>query len=281
RPPPTPPLPSFPTRRSSDLDTINVGNGNLDNLPGAVAVNGETGTDRIVINDGVATFSDTYTITSTTVSRILFGGLTYGTAEQLVLNAETGSNLININSTLSSTPVTVNAGAGDDTINAGNGNLANLPGAVAVNGDAGTDLINVNDGSSASANTYAVTSAGVTRGGFGGLTYGTAEQLVLNGGLGGNTVNVQSTPATTPVTVNAGAGNDPINVGSGSPPPGSSTINGLLGALMVNGQGGTDLLNVNDQSNAPDPARVYTVTATSVSRSGPPNAVAPITYGTI
>src|SRR5262249_46586941 len=186
RPPPTPPLPSFPTRRSSDLDTINVGNGNLDNLPGAVAVNGETGTDRIVINDGVATFSDTYTITSTTVSRIFFGGLTYGTAELLVLNAETGSNLININSTLSSTPVTVNAGAGNDTINVGNGNLDNLPGAVAVNGETGTDRIVINDGVATFSDTYTITSTTVSRILFGGLTYGTAELLRPNAHTAGN-----------------------------------------------------------------------------------------------
>src|SRR2546425_1096705 len=68
----------------------------------------------------------------------------------------------------------------------------------------------------------------------------------MNGGSGGNTVNVESTQATTPVTVNAGAGNDTINVGSNPVTPANSTLAGIQGNLTVNGQAGTDTLNIND-----------------------------------
>ena len=36
--------------------------------------------------------------------RVIFGGLTYSSIEGLTLNAETGNNLININSTASGVP---------------------------------------------------------------------------------------------------------------------------------------------------------------------------------
>ena len=71
--------------------------------------------------------------------------------------------------------------------------------------------------------------------------------LILNGGgSGGNTFTVQATPSGVPVTINAGAGDDVVNVGSAA-----NSIDNLLGALTVNGQGGNNILNINDQGNLP------------------------------
>ena len=61
-------------------DIINVGNpglaNGLDNLQGPVTVNG-SGSDFVNVDDQDAVFSDTYNITSSTLTRIIFGGLTY------------------------------------------------------------------------------------------------------------------------------------------------------------------------------------------------------------
>ena len=84
--------------------------------PGAVTVNGG-GSDHINVNDQDAGFSDTYDITSSKLSRIIFGGLTYSGISGLTLNAETGNNTINIHST--SAPVTIKDDAGSDTFNVG------------------------------------------------------------------------------------------------------------------------------------------------------------------
>ena len=238
-------------------DTINVGNGNLDNLPGAVTVNGQGGVDTVNVNDQTAPFSDTYTITSTTLSRIIFGGLSYSGIEGLTLNAETGNNTININSTAFGVPVTVNAGLGNDTINVGNGNLDNLPGAVTVNGQGGVDTVNVNDQTAPFSDTYTITSTTLSRIIFGGLTYSGIEGLTLNAETGNNTININSTAFGVPVTVNAGLGNDTINVGNGN-------LDNLPGAVTVNGQGGVDTVNVNDQT-APF-SDTYTITNTTLSR---------------
>src|SRR5262249_55410909 len=73
-----------------------------------------------------------------------------------------------------------------------------------------------------------------------------------------------------PLTVNTGAGNDIINVGSTS-----NTINGIQGALTVNGQADTDTLIINDQGSLLP--NVYTQTATTLTRS----AAATITFSGI
>ena len=182
------------------------------------------------VNDDKASFSDTYTITSTTLSRIIFGGLSYSGIEGLTLNAETGNNTINIHSTAFGVPVTVNAGPGNDTINVGtgkpdniagavtvnagpgndtinvgNGNLDNLPGAVTVNGQGGIDTVNVNDTAPFS-DTYTITNTTLSRIIFGGLTYSGIENFVLNAETGFNVFNVFGTPLTMTTTINKNGG---------------------------------------------------------------------------
>ena len=98
--------------------------GGLDNLPGPIVVHGGgSGSDEVTLDDSSADFNDTYTLTSTTVSRIVFGGLTYdGNIGTLSLDAENtlvtnGDNTININSTANSVTTNVSGQGGNDTIN--------------------------------------------------------------------------------------------------------------------------------------------------------------------
>jgi hypothetical protein len=97
--------------------------GGLDNLPGPVVVNGgASGTDAVTLDDSSADRNDDYTITDTTVSRPVFGGLTYDSIGILTLNAENnlgtnGNNTININSTANGIATNVNGQGGVDTIN--------------------------------------------------------------------------------------------------------------------------------------------------------------------
>ncbi len=243
-------------------DAINVGGGNLDGLPAAVIVNGQAGTDTVSVNSQGEPFSDTFTVTSSSLTRPFFGGLTYGTIEGLTLNAESGDNTININSTAAGVPLTVNAGPGNDTINVGNGNLNSLKGAVTVNGQDGTDTVYVNDQANASGDTYTISYLSLARPFFGGLSYGfTNEGLVLNAESGNNTINIRSSHSDTPLTVNAGAGNDTINVGGGDLFP-------LAGAVRVNGQGGTDTVNVNDQLSFSSDTYTVTPNPASLRRAG-------------
>src|SRR5262249_34127046 len=157
-------------------------------------------------------FADTYTITNTSLTRPFFGGLTYGTIESLTLNAENGDNTINVAATATGTPVTINAGGGNDGINLGTG-LFRLFGLLApgtVNRQAGSDTLTLIDENVTVSSFYTVTSTTVTRQSFGGLTYGTIENLTLNAGLAPDIINVTGTAPGTAVTVNAGGGDDII-----------------------------------------------------------------------
>src|SRR5205085_8758350 len=58
-------------------DTINVGNGKIGRAWGRESVDGGNNTDAVNVIDNSATFSDTYTITSTTLTRAGFDGQSY------------------------------------------------------------------------------------------------------------------------------------------------------------------------------------------------------------
>src|SRR5262249_7593042 len=115
---------------------------------------------------------------------------------------------------------------------------------------------------------YTVRSSSVQVPGSSPINYTGVSALTLTTAAGSTTVNVLGTPSGSSVTVNAGAFADFINVGN------AGTLNGLFGSLTVNGNGGTDLLTVNDQGTV-TPFN-YTLTATTVQRGG-----ASVTYGTV
>jgi Ca2+-binding RTX toxin-like protein len=234
-------------------DTITIGNGNLDFLPYAVSVDGQGGTDKVTVNDQTAPYSDAYTITGTTVSRIYFGGLTYGGIEGLTLTAEAGNNSITINSTAWGVPVTVNAGLGNDTVTVGNGNLDLLPGAVIVNGQGGTDKVTVNDQTAPYSDAYTITGTTVSRIYFGGLTYSGIEGLLLTAETGNNSITILTSALDIPVAVYGDAGNDSILGGTGNDTiyggEGDDQLFGGDGNDVLNGGGGNDFLDGGEGSD--------------------------------
>lgn len=189
-------------------NTIQLGSGDLSKLPGGVTVTGQGGTDRVFVNDQSVASSNNYTITDSIVGRVSFGGLTYSGIQSLTLNADPGGNTINVTGTASGIPVTINAGGNNNTINVGNGDLSRLAGAVSVNDQGNGDRVNINDQSASSSNAYTITSSTVSRGFFGGLTYGKIVGLILNAESGNNTISVVSTAPGASVRLNGGAGND-------------------------------------------------------------------------
>ena len=91
----------------------------LDNLPGAVVIHGGSAlNDVVTLDDSTSIFNDTYTVTSTTVGRAVFGGLTYdNNIGTLNLKGESGSNTINVNSTANNVTTNIDGQGGNDTIN--------------------------------------------------------------------------------------------------------------------------------------------------------------------
>src|SRR5262249_9075461 len=90
-------------------------NGNLDNLDGALTVNGGAGVDALNINDQNNPFNDTFTIAATSVDRPFAAPITYGTVENVTVNAGAGDNTFAVLATPAAS-MTLNAGAGNDTI---------------------------------------------------------------------------------------------------------------------------------------------------------------------
>lgn len=240
-------------------DTISIGNlaNSLDDIQGPVTVNGQAPPvgEAFHVNDQGDADAHTYEITSGKVSRSGAADITYATVESLTLNSGLAANTVNVRSSLATTPITVNGGPSADTINVGNlaDSLDDLAGTLTVNGNAPAagDALNVNDQGDASANDFVITSTTVNRLGAAQINYATVESLTVNGGLGGNTINVQSTLATTAVVVNAGAGDDDIRVDSNGGPldPPDGTVDLVTSSLTVNGQGGTNALLLEDYSD--------------------------------
>src|SRR5439155_3067972 len=99
--------------------------------------------------------------------------------------------------TLADHPVTINLGSGSDSVflSPAAQNLSNLAGAVTVNGGSGVDSVFLCDQSNPSGRTFTITGAQILSSGAAAVTYHTVSSLVLLGGSGGNTFNVQGTSA--------------------------------------------------------------------------------------
>jgi hypothetical protein len=192
-----------------------------------------------------------------TNAQVDLGGETvsYSGLESLTVNGAAGDDTFNIRSTASGTPLTANGNDDDDVFNIGNlsNSLDDILGAVAINGNAPTasDSATIHDEGDSDPHTYVLTSSTVARDGAGLITYLTVESLTLNGGSGGNAINVQGTAATTPVVVNAGSGDDALTVDSNNGPldPPDGTVDGIVSSLTIDGQGGTNTLRLEDYSD--------------------------------
>jgi hypothetical protein len=181
---------------------------------------------------------------------------------------------------------TVNVGS---TTPATGGDVNSIAALLTVNGDGEADTLNVDDTGDSVGNTGTLTSTELTGLGMTGkLVYGSLEALKislgsgddtftvksthggsteLNTNAGGDTVTLESIAGTTTVnpaaeadtvnvrsisaatTINTGSDADTVNVGSLAPAAGGK-LSGLAGALVLDGQGGADALNIDDSGNA-------------------------------
>jgi hypothetical protein len=184
---------------------------NLDNLAGAVVFTDVTAgdVDKIYVEDDTTAFNSNYTLTATSVARGLFGGLTFSGAERLELQCQNGNNI-----------VTMNAGG-------------TFP-ATTVSGNGGTDALIMTG--SAAADTWFLTFGNVMTA-LSTVTYFGLESITLNLGSGNDSVMVNSTNATVPVTISGDDGNDTLTI-SGAPSSGVLYKGGLLASDQ-------DTLNVN------------------------------------
>src|SRR5262249_7689634 len=161
------------------------------------------------------------TVTADSVRRPFFAGIIFDVVdnfdppEVLTLNAGSGGDTINVQSTAAGTSTTINAGDGDDKINVGDTadprDRIRRRATVHGGGNA-NDTLSLDDRGASIGRFFLISNFDVEVAGSV-IFYDTVRSLTLRAGNGGNEILVGSTAAGTPVTVYAGDRDDMIGVG--------------------------------------------------------------------
>ena len=310
----------------SYADTINVGTnamsgntgGTLNGIATALTVTGGTSSDTLNLDDTGDTAANTGNLSYNSGSNVstltgLFGAggsLNYPNVPTLHLNLGSGGDTLTVQSSSTATThinggsgndtfniqgmsgtMTVNTGAGTNTVNIGsnmpsaNGLAKNIRGTLTITGGGATTM-NVDDTGDSAAATGKLTGSAIAGFGMGisGIAYSAIDTLNISLGSGGNTFNVASTNAFTVTTINSGSGNDTVNIQATSGTtnintgPGVDTVNvgslepltggivnNIQGALVITGSG-NDTLNVDDTGSST--GKTGTLTSSSLTDMG-------------
>jgi len=218
--------------------------------------NDPTASDVLNINDLGDTDANLYTLSGSTLDRTGMAQLTYGTMEELNLNAGLGDDTVVISDTHEDT-TTINSNDGNDMVlvqtTSGETTLSGQAGddqiIIQTTGDRLNTVVNGGEGQdSITVQTTGIDSTTTLNGDAGRDTLnlqatGLGAVTTLNGGDDADTINVQTIAGVT--KVNAGAGSDSINVSSDAP-ANRGTLNGISADLQVKGEDGNDTLNISD-----------------------------------
>ena len=260
------------TGKGSTSIAISPSAGSLGNIQGSVTIRGH-GSVGLTLFDQNNPSAATYVITGSYVQRTGSAAISYSGVGFVTIDGGSGNDIYGVSSTVSGTSTTVNAGAGNDTFNvllsyASNGSsVDDLQGAVTVSGGGGTDTLNILDQADVYyGDVFTITRSTIQRTASAPITYGGMEDMIVDGSTSAPIYyNVTSTLATTPLAINAGAGNDTFNVTLSAVSPVYGYQDTLQGALTINGGTGVDQLNVLDTV---DPfSDTYTITSSTVARS--------------
>jgi hypothetical protein len=258
--------------------------GTLANIAGPLNVSHAS---VMVVDDSGDGTAQTATITKNSISGTWSpAAITYANIGTLRIHGGTGGDTFNVLSTASGTTTNI-VGHGSSTVNVGNaGSVQGILGALNIENPPSFNTVVVDDSADATARTVTLSSGGNAfndsdgngdpYGFITGLApatisyeYFNTTSVTINGGSGAglHTYNVLATGVTT--TINGGAGNDKFNVGT------AGILDAIVGALTVNGNLGTNTLNVDDHLNGV--GQTFTLSSTVLTRSGGVS----ITYGTI
>jgi len=245
---------------NTGADTINYAS------PVAAVISGGGGADALKINDQAVTAAVTYGVFNNHVDRSGAGSVKYNAIESLALTATPQSDVINVESTAAGTPVTVTAGAGSDKIFISDvaRNMDLIAASVFADGGSGFDELVLHDENSTAANSFTQSGLSVTRSGAATVTAAggfSMEEFFLDGGSGANLFDIQVIPLGLAETINAGGGDDIINLAQTN-----NSFDFILGSLTVFGDAGTDFLDIFD--GARSSAANFTIGASTIAFAG-------------
>jgi hypothetical protein len=273
------------------LSTLTLSGGALVYVPSTSANN------TLTISDNPATHRYTFVDTAEVITLVgsftnPSGNLTHtvsfgdGNIISIAVNMGNQSFNVNIEQTLAGAPVTVNMGAGTDTVNVSPvaHNLDNIRGPITLHAGVGIDSLNVYDNSNPHDQAYTLDAGAVSRSFAGTITYGSGINFVtINASNGNDLDTVNGTEVGFATTLNTGAGHSTVWV-NGAGFGGTFTLNegtggndvflganhnldNLRGTLHVNGNHlGVDNLTVDDQSNSA--SQTFTLDSHSITRTG-------------
>jgi hypothetical protein len=259
-------VPVFIVGSGNDTYVLAPSSDFLDNIQGPVTINGGTGTNTLTVDDQSDPFDgDTYTIGVGSVGRNAEAQISYSGVSSVTVNGSSTANITyDIDSTASGTPLTINAGNGANSfvMTPDSDFLDNIQGAVTLNAGTGSNTLTVDDQSDPfDFDTYTIGAGSVQRNNEALISYSGVSSVTVNGSnTAAITYDINGTASGTPLTINAGSGANVLDL-----TPTSENLNDLAGAVTINA-GSASTVNVDDQLNAA--AATYTVTATTVSRSG-------------
>jgi hypothetical protein len=218
-----------------------------------LTVNGDAAASQVIIQSTGAN-SVTQVIGTTGNDTVTVQGT--GTSAGVLVDASTGTDTIGIQGAATGSILHVAGGSGTDTVNIGS--TANtldpvLAQEICVDGAGAPGILglNINDQGSATAHVYTLDGSTFRRDGGNLIDYFTVQTLTLNGGFGGNTVNVQDTAVGTTTTLNTGTGNDTVTVLATSD---TLNIQGQAGADSVTLSNGGSVQGLNGTVNIENPS---------------------------
>ena len=250
------------------LGAVGSSAGSLNSIQGAVFVHGSGRLNFLRIDDQANTVDRQYIVKGNSLSTTGVADISFDGIYDFTLAAGRGGDTIDVwdNPTVNNafSGVALLAGGGNDTINLGalTHQLSSLR-RLFVDGQGGVNTLVLHDEATAEAQTYqyvtpvnplvgypSVSSTGIV------VPYANLARVNLYGGIGNDTVNVLGVPANVTANVDAGFGNDQVNVGA-------DTLDKILGSVYVSDRQGIDFLDINDQGRAAP----QTYTLTSVRRT--------------
>ncbi|MEM7808430.1 MAG: pre-peptidase C-terminal domain-containing protein [Planctomycetota bacterium] len=240
------------TLLTNDLDsTINLGN-DLDEIAADIFIDAGDGNNTLNVIDDNDLFDDTYLLDGNlltkpgndeTFEQLLFLGITGG----LSLTGNFDESTYNVAATSVETSIT--GGPFSDIFSVGSSaqNLDFIAPSIDIDGGGGEfDALFINDQQGEFPDEYVLTGTIFDRPGVGGsgtVTFDDIDSLTVNGNDEANGIFVRSVADDVEVTVNAGGGDDTFFVGN------NDLDANILGTLILDGQGGTDDLVVQDLSD--------------------------------
>jgi hypothetical protein len=179
-------------------------------------------------------------------------------ASPFVVNTPGGSNTVNILDTSAGIAISINGGAGSDTVNVGNaGSVQGIRGVLTIQNPHGTDTINVDDSADTTSRVVTLNNGGPTVGEIGGLSfapidfsYAGTRVVNITTGSAADTVNVLATGV--PTLLSTSGGQDVVNVGFFDNTQGTRTVGntqGIRGNLVIQNPHGKDTVNVDDSAD--------------------------------